>query len=94
MQTVLVVLGIPKSDEGPMPATITTWPKPRRSAFQYLSPDQLKAMDGDQTALWEATLIEGHWWLEHRLPNPDTMGAIESAWRRTPVEIDPREIPF
>lgn len=94
-ETVLVVLGVRMIAENPMPATITQWPKDRRGPkYQHLSPEQLSDMEGDQTALWTAEYVEGHYWLKERLPNPDGMPEIARKWRTEPVQFDESDIPF
>jgi hypothetical protein len=92
-ETVLVVLGIRLNKNNPMPATITQWPKQRRNpSYQHLSPDQLEAMDGDQTALWTAEFVEGHYWLETRIANGE---APPDPLRRSKgFEVPEEEIPF
>ena len=67
-----MVLGIQRESEAgkPMPATITQRFGSRAPKYKYLSREQLNQMNGDQTAYWHATFLEGHYWLEHRLPEP------------------------
>ncbi len=92
-ETVLVILGIRMKKDNPMPATITQWPKQRREpAYQHLSADQLEAMDGDQTALWTAEYVEGHYWLETRIPNGET--PPDPLHRKKGVEFAEEDIPF
>jgi len=91
---VLVVLGIPREEDSPMPATVTEWPTTRRSrkaSFQYLSPEQLAAMGPDQTAIWEAEYIDGRYWLSKRLPNKAPPDPLR---RARPLVLDETEIPF
>ncbi len=91
-ERVLVVLGIRMIAENPMPATITQWPKDRRGPkYQHLSPDQLEAMDGDQTAIWEAEFVDGHYWLSTRVPNEAPLDPLR---RPKGFTIDEGELPF
>lgn len=94
MQTVLVVLGASSAPDTPVPATITHWPKPRHPAYQYLSQEQLDAMNGDEAALWEADYLEGHYWLKKRLT--DTVGPSQllRVFSGRMVILDEAEIPF
>ena len=92
-QHVLVVLGIPKDKDGPMPATISPWPSSRKGAIkcQYLSAEQLADMTPDQTAIWEAEYIDGRYWLGTRLPNEAPLDPL----RRSPrLVLDDAEVPF
>lgn len=68
-ETVLVVLGLRMNPANPMPATIVQRKGSRAPAYQYLSPEQHDEMGDDQTAFWSATFLDGHYWLEHRLPD-------------------------
>lgn len=92
-QHVLVVLGIPKDDEGPMPATISPWPSSRKGAIrcQYLSAEQLAAMGPDQTAIWDAEYMDSRYWLGTRLPNDAPPDPLRRSSR---VALDDAEVPF
>lgn len=91
-ERVLVVLGIRMIADNPMPATITQWPKDRRGPkYQHLSPDQLEAMDGDQTAIWEAEFVDGHYWLATRLADDAPLDPLR---RPKDFTIDEGELPF
>lgn len=57
IETVTVSLGV-SQDGGPTPATIFDRHQ-RRIRFQYLSPDQLSEMSGDDTARWLAEYVPG-----------------------------------
>lgn len=74
-ERVMVILGIPKDDGGPMPATIVDWPRQRKCRNQYLSPDQLLSMNGYRNMIWEAEFCEdgqgGRWWLKDPQPMSD-----------------------
>ena len=94
MQTVLVVLGAPVDPDTPMPATITHWPKPRHAAYQYLSGEQLEAMNGDEAALWEADYVEGHYWLKTRLTDTVGPSQLVRVFSGRMLVLDESEIPF
>ena len=94
MAKVLVVLGVKQTDGGLMPATVTKLGRGSKPSYQYLSEEQHKMMGEDQTAIWEAEWIETHWWLETRYPNGPLTEKAEREWRTTPVEFDPKEVPF
>lgn len=68
LETVLVVLGIRTNQNNQMPATVRQWPKGRRGPrYQHLSQEQLDEMGDDQTSLWEAEFVDGHYWLVRRV---------------------------
>ena len=91
-ERVLVLLGLRMNPDNPMPATITQWPKGKRKpAYQYLSLDQLDQMDGDTSAIWEAEFLDGHYWLERRLPD---QAPIDPLRRRRGIDLSDEEIPF
>jgi len=92
-ERVLVLLGLRMNPENPMPATITQWPtsRKRKPAYQYLSAEQMDQMDGDTSAIWEAEFIDGHYWLERRLPDA---APIDPLRRQRGIELSDEEIPF
>lgn len=90
-ETVLVVLGIRLNRNNPMPATITQWRGKRHPSYQHLSPEQHAEMGEDQTALWEATWLDGRYWLEKRLPNPPPR-EVQKEWGTVVLSED--DIPF
>lgn len=92
-ELVFVVLGIPENDGDPMPATIQTWRAGKRRTFQHLSPEQLDEMGDDQTAIWEAEFVEGHWWLERRARETEDAVAMSQEMTK-PVQFEESEIPF
>lgn len=71
-ERVMVILGIPKEDGGPMPATIVDWPNQGKCRYQFLSPDQIAQMGGYRNMTWEAEWCEdgerGRWWLQQPIP--------------------------
>lgn len=92
LEPVMVVLGIPKDADGPMPATITRLGRPGNPEYRYLTPEQRDAMGDDQIAYWHAEKIDGKWWLQERLPNKVSAADILE-WRK-PVALDESEVPF
>lgn len=80
-ETVLVVLG--RTGD---PATITTWPNTKRrpKRQQYIGHSERLAMGKDQTAIFQAELLDGVWRLKRRLSKPE----IE------PVYIPEEDLPF
>ena len=90
-ETVLVVLGIRLVRSNPMPATVVQWKGSRDPVYMHLTQAQHEAMGEDQTALWEATFLDGHYWLERRLPDPPR-DVIEKKFGK--VILSETEIPF
>ena len=67
LQRVMVSLGLPKGDGGPMPATIWRRRDSANCKFQYLSADQLAEMSGETSAMWMAEFADEIWWLKQKL---------------------------
>lgn len=72
LEIVTVSLGIPKDDDGPMPATIFDR-RQRRIRYQYLSPTERDLMGEERTARWLAEYVPGwesvpaRWELKNRV---------------------------
>lgn len=58
LEIVTVSLGIPKDDDGPMPATIFDR-RQRRICYQYLATTAREAMGAERTARWLAEYVPG-----------------------------------
>lgn len=58
LEIVTVSLGIPRDDDGPMPATVFDR-RQRRICYQYLAPTAREAMGEERTARFLAEYVPG-----------------------------------